>query len=416
MGNKKSKRSRSKKNKTNADQALALDYVRAWVLPVPPPLKPSAADVDDFLPVQATRRGDVLFELHSHSNHSDGFLSPSALVERAHRNGVKVLALTDHDTMAGIPEAVSAASKFGMRIIPGVEISALYNPREVAGACETVHILAYYGMCGPSRCDELDGMLLNIRDGRYLRAKNMLEKLTTLKVPIKWEHVNKIAGDGVAPGRLHIARAMVEMGYVENLRQAFNKYLGDDGPAYARGSEPFAETVVQLISRTGGFSALAHPWSLKNPDAIIRSLKGAGLNGMEVYRSDGEVNGFSELAEKYGLLKLGGSDFHGRGGKDESDVGTVKLAITTLCCFLKMARSIWSSAMKDILLKFAEEPSAANLGNMLKFGRLTKFAGFSPINNGIHVVDFCLSSWSSNDDIEDVELEEVRLKLAHYAE
>lgn len=383
---------------------------------MPPPLKPSAADVDDFLPVQATRRGDVLFELHSHSNHSDGFLSPSALVERAHRNGVKVLALTDHDTMAGIPEAVSAASKFGMRIIPGVEISALYNPREVAGAGETVHILAYYGMCGPSRCDELDGMLLNIRDGRYLRAKNMLEKLTTLKVPIKWEHVNKIAGDGVAPGRLHIARALVEMGYVENLRQAFNKYLGDDGPAYARGSEPFAETVVQLISRTGGFSALAHPWSLKNPDAIIRSLKGAGLNGMEVYRSDGEVNGFSELAEKYGLLKLGGSDFHGRGGKDESDVGTVKLAITTLCCFLKMARSIWSSAMKDILLKFAEEPSAANLGNMLKFGRLTKFAGFSPINNGIHVVDFCLSSWSSNDDIEDVELEEVRLKLAHYAE
>jgi 3',5'-nucleoside bisphosphate phosphatase len=88
MGNKKSKRSRSKKNKTNADQALALDYVRAWVLPVPPPLKPSAADVDGFLPVQATRRGDVLFELHSHSNHSDGFLSPSALVERAHRNGV----------------------------------------------------------------------------------------------------------------------------------------------------------------------------------------------------------------------------------------------------------------------------------------------------------------------------------------
>jgi hypothetical protein len=97
-----------------------------------------------------------------------------------------------------------------------------------------IHILAYYGMCGPSRCDELDNMLLNIRDGRYLRAKNMLEKITTLKVPIKWEHVNKIAGDGVTPGRLHIARAMVEMGHVENLRQAFNKYLGDDGPAYAR--------------------------------------------------------------------------------------------------------------------------------------------------------------------------------------
>jgi len=125
--------------------------------------------------------------------------------------------------------------------------------------------------------------------------------------------------------------------------------------------------------------------------------------------------GFNELAEKYGLLKLGGSDFHGRGGKDESDIGTVKLAITTLCCFLKMARPIWSAAMKDILLKFAEEPSSANLRNMLKFGRLTNVDGFSPINTGIDVVHFCLSSWSSNEDMEDVELEEVRLKLAHYA-
>ncbi|KAJ1298416.1 hypothetical protein BS78_01G451500 [Paspalum vaginatum] len=412
MGSKKrpkSSRSR-KKTKASADQALALDYVRAWAHPSPPPPEPSAAgaDADDFLPAQASRGGggDVLFELHSHSNHSDGFLSPTALVERAHRNGVKVLALTDHDTMAGIPEAMSAASKFGIRIIPGVEISALYNPREVAGAGEPVHILAYYGMCGPSRSDELDSMLLNIRDGRYLRAKNMLEKLNRLKVTIKWEHLTKIAGEGVAPGRLHVARAMVEAGYVENIRQAFNKYLGDDGPAYARGSEPFAETVVQLISRTGGISALAHPWSLKNPDAIIRSLKGAGLNGMEVYRSDGKVDGFSELAEKYGLLKLGGSDFHGRGGKDESDIGTVRLAITTLCCFLKMARPIWSAAMKYILLKFAEEPSAANLGSILKFGR-ANFDVSSPINTGIHVVDFCLSSWSSMDDMEDVELEEI---------
>uniref|UniRef100_K4ACK9 Polymerase/histidinol phosphatase N-terminal domain-containing protein n=1 Tax=Setaria italica TaxID=4555 RepID=K4ACK9_SETIT len=323
MGSKKkSKPCRSKKKaKTSADQAQALDYVRAWAHLAPPEPSAADADTDDFLPAQAARGGgggDVLFELHSHSNHSDGFLSPTALVERAHRNGVKALALTDHDTMAGIPEAVSAASKFGIRIIPGVEISALYNPREVAGAGEPVHILAYYGTCGPSRYDELYSMLLNIRDGRYLRAKNMLAKLNRLKVPIKWEHITKIAG-------------------------------------------------------------------------------------------------FSELAEKYGLLKLGGSDFHGRGGKDESDIGTVKLAITTLCCFLKMARPIWSTAMKDILLKFAEEPSSANLGNIIKFGQLTNADAFSPINTGIDVVDFCLSSWSSNDDMEDVELEEVRLKLAHYA-
>lgn len=419
MGSKKKSRSdRSrKKTKTSADQALALDYVRAWAQPAPP--LESDSDADDFLPAQAARShgggGEVLFELHCHSNHSDGFLSPSVLVERAHHSGVKVLALTDHDTMAGIPEAVSAASKFGMRIIPGVEISAVYSPREVASAGENVHILAYYGMCGPSKINELDNMLLNIRDGRYLRAKSMVAKLNRLKVPIKWEHVTKIAGEGVAPGRLHIARAMVEAGYVENVRQAFNKYIGDDGPAYARGSEPFADTVVQLISRTGGISALAHPWALKNPDAVIRALKVAGLNGMEVYRSDGKVDGFCELAEKYGLLKVGGSDFHGRGGKDESDVGTVKLAITQLCCFLKMARPIWSCAMKDILLEFADEPSASNLGKIVKFGRHANFDGYSPTSTVIDAVNICLSSWLSHDDIEDVEIEEVRLKLACYA-
>ena len=94
---------------------------------------------------------------------------------------------------------------------------------------------AYYGTWQRSiRPDELYSMLMNIRDGRYLRAKNMLAKLNRLKVPIKWEHLTKIAGEGVAPGRLHVARAMVEAGYVENARQAFNKYLADDGPAYAR--------------------------------------------------------------------------------------------------------------------------------------------------------------------------------------
>ncbi|KAM0910265.1 hypothetical protein ACQ4PT_014259 [Festuca glaucescens] len=419
MGSKKrAKPSRGKKKaRTCTDQALALDYVRAWAHPAPPP-EPSMPDAGDgFLPPQAARMacsvgGNVLFELHCHSNHSDGFMSPSALVERAHRNGVKVLALTDHDTMAGIPEAMSAAHKFGMRIIPGVEISALHSPREIPGVGDPVHILAYYGMCGPSRFDELDSMLLNIRDRRYLRAKNMLSKLNTLKVPIKWEHVTKIAGEGVAPGRLHIARALVEAGYVDNVREAFNKYLGNDGPAYATGSEPFIETVVQMISRTGGISALAHPWSLKHPVAVIRSLKSAGLDAMEVYRSDGKVDGFSELAEQYGLLKLGGSDFHGKGTKDESDVGAVKLAITTLSSFLKMARPIWCSAMKDILLRFVEEPSTANLGKMIKFGQLANFDGFAPIDSAMDVVNLCLSSWLSYDEMEAVDLEEVRSKLA----
>lgn len=98
---------------------------------------------------------------------------------------------------------------------------------------EPVHILAYYGSWGPARYEELDSCLTSIRDGRYLRAKDMLLKLNNLKMPLKWEQVAKIAGHGVAPGRLHVARAMVEAGHVENLKQAFSRYLYDGGPAYA---------------------------------------------------------------------------------------------------------------------------------------------------------------------------------------
>lgn len=105
--------------------------------------------------------------------------------------------------------------------------------RGESGSEEPVHILAYYSSCGPTRSEELEKFLANIREGRYLRAKNMISKLNKLKFPLKWEQVAKIAGKGVAPGRLHVARAMVEEGYVENLKQAFARYLYDGGPAYS---------------------------------------------------------------------------------------------------------------------------------------------------------------------------------------
>ncbi|KAF3785483.1 5'-3' exoribonuclease [Nymphaea thermarum] len=345
---------------------------------------------------------------------------------------VKVLALTDHDTMAGIPEAIEAARKYGMRIIPGVEISAMFSPREDSGTEEPVHILAYYGSCGPSRFEELEKCLGNIRDGRYMRAKDILLKLKNLKMPLKWEHVARIAGNGVAPGRVHVARAMVEAGHVENLKQAFSRYLYDGGPAYATGNELLAEEAVQLIHRTGGIAALAHPWALKNPGAVIKSLKGSGLHAIEVYRSDGKlavadpswaslrhfvslenvVNtpthpyaflcpiGLGELADLHGLVKLGGSDFHGRGGHDESDLGTVNLSVLAVQEFLKLARPIWCDALKDVLLSFAEEPSESS-----------KFKKFR--NHEKDVVSPSLRFWLTDEERQTVEMEAMRLKLSH---
>ncbi|GAY67342.1 hypothetical protein CUMW_255700 [Citrus unshiu] len=257
------------KKKMTAEQSLAFNSVTEWVYL--DQSHSSSSSEDDFGVHQILNRAvdnNVVFELHSHSNFSDGYLSPSKLVERAHCNGVeealtgeqpssyifglssedytvhiiallicllfhiltsrtgnvkllvKVLALTDHDTMSGIPEAIETARRFGIKIIPGVEISTIFSQRGSESE-EPVHILAYYSSCGPSKYEELENFLANIRDGRFLRAKDMILKLNKLKLPLKWEHVAKIAGKGVAPGRLHVARAMVEAGHVENLKHAF---------------------------------------------------------------------------------------------------------------------------------------------------------------------------------------------------
>ncbi|BAS80960.1 uncharacterized protein [Oryza sativa Japonica Group] len=308
------------------------------------------------------RRPRVAVELHAHSTCSDGSLSPAALVQRAHRNGVKVLALTDHDTMAGVPEAIESAKQCSIRIIPGVEISAMYSPSDGIGAEEPVHILAYYGSLGPAKPQELDRFLGSIRDGRYTRAKGMLLKLRSLDMPMELEDVCTIAGDGVAPGRLHVARAMVEAGYVENIRQAFSRYLYDGGPAYATGNEPAGESVVQLVCRNGGVAVLAHPWALKNPVAVIKDLKAAGLHGIEVYRSDGKLSGLSDLADTYGLLKIGGSDYHGRDDKDEPDVGSVDLPVLAVSGFLDAAQPIWHNATKEILANITERAPNGSKG------------------------------------------------------
>ncbi|ESR41775.1 hypothetical protein CICLE_v10013528mg [Citrus x clementina] len=147
------------------------------------------------------------------------------------------------------------------------------------GIQEPVHILAYYSSYGPSKYEELENLLGNIRDGRFLRAKDMILKLNKLKLPLKWENVAKIAGKGVAPGRLHVAQS----------ETCICRYLYDGGHAYSTGSQPLAEVAVELIHRTSGLAVLAHPWALKNPAAIIRKLKDVGLHRLEVYRSDGKL-------------------------------------------------------------------------------------------------------------------------------
>ncbi|GMP39042.1 hypothetical protein CsSME_00010040 [Camellia sinensis var. sinensis] len=410
---KKKKQRGGSKKKMTLDQTVAYRWISEWVFLDHSSAASSAVDDDFGVFLNHKKFSEKLvFEFHSHSICSDGFLSPSKLVERAHQKGVKALALTDHDTMSGIPEALDAARRFGIRIIPGVEISTLYSPRGESGTEEPVHILAYYSSCGPTRSEELESFLANIRDGRYLRAKNMVSKLNKLKFPLKWEHVAKIAGKGVAPGRLHVARAMVEAGYVENLKQAFARYLYDGGPAYSTGSEPLAEEAVQLICETGGVAVLAHPWALKNPVAIVRRLKDAGLHGIEVYRSDGKLAAYSDLADAYDLMKLGGSDFHGRGGQSESDLGSVNLPVLAVHEFLRTARPIWCGAIRGILENYTEDPSQLKLERIMKFGKTRIFKNGSLTKTNNDLIDLCLSSWLTNEEMQDSVFETIKLKLS----
>ncbi|XP_028788387.1 uncharacterized protein LOC114744379 [Neltuma alba] len=414
MKKKKQQRGGNKKKMTN-EQSLAFKSVKEWVF-LSQPSSSSAASfvVDDFGVQKSLGRGGekVVFELHSHSKFSDGFLSPSKLVERAHRNGVKVLALTDHDTMSGIPEALEAAHKYGIKIIPGVEISTIVSPSGEPEAEEPVHILAYYSSCGPTRFDELDEFLSNIRDGRFLRAENMVQKLNKLKLPLKWEHVCRIAGKGVAPGRLHVARAMVEAGCVENLRQAFSRYLFDGGPAYSTGSEPLAEEAIKMICNTGGVAVLAHPWALKNPAPIVRKLKEAGLHGVEVYRSDGKLAAYSDLADTYGLLKVGGSDYHGKGNRNESELGSVNLPVLVLHDFLKVARPIWCHSIREILEIYAEDPSDSNLTRITRFGNNRILKCGSSLNCRKDLIDHCLPLWLTREEMVNADFEAIKLKLS----
>ncbi|GAB4853220.1 hypothetical protein Ancab_017408 [Ancistrocladus abbreviatus] len=384
---KKKKKRGGAKKKMTAEQTLALKSVNEWVYLDTSLFNSSSSsddEVNDFIPRMATypRASDkVSIELHCHSICSDGFLSPRALVEKAHQNGVKVLALTDHDTMSGIPEALEVARRYGIKIIPGVEISTIFSLREDLASEEPVHILAYYSGCGPTR----------------------------LKMPLKWEHVTKIAGSGVAPGRLHVARALVEAGHVENLKQAFTRYLYDGGPAYSKGSEPSAEEAVQLICETGGLAVLAHPWALKNPIPIIKRLKEAGLHGIEVYRSDGKLAVYSDLADAYGLVKLGGSDYHGRGGHNESPLGSVSLPVLATHDFLKVARPIWCTAIREILERYAEDPSVSNLEQITRFQKTR----VSKETTGKDLINLCLSSWLTKEEVQTTEFHATVSKLSH---
>ena len=252
----------------------------------------------------------ALVDLHLHTTASDGRLSPTELVRLVANQGLKQVAISDHDTTEGLAEAYEAAREFPeLRIIPAIELSS-----DVPG--DEVHILGYFL---DYKDPALQEILLRFRSGREERGRMIVEKLATLGVHVDWERVQAIAGDG-AVGRPHIALAMVEQGYCKEPREAFPEYLGRNGLAYVERTKMTPAQAVGMLARFGAVPVLAHPAYLVNMEPTIAELVDAGIIGMEVYYAqytEETVKHLARLAEHHGLIPCGGSDYHGLGNTGE---------------------------------------------------------------------------------------------------
>ena len=258
----------------------------------------------------------AVVDLHLHTTASDGRLTPTELVNLAAKRGLKVIALTDHDSTEGLAEAVDAAKNLPhLTIIPGIELSI-----DVPG--NEIHILAYFIRYEDG---DLQNTLQKFRRGRVQRAQRMVDKLRELGIKVEWERVQEIAGDG-AIGRPHIAIAMVEKGYIEQPQEAFAKYLGRNGLAYVEREKLTAPEAINLITRWGGVAVLAHPAEIPDMDGVLEELKAAGLSGMEVFYaqySAEKIQDLAEIAARHGLLACGGSDYHALGSPGEPLPGSM---------------------------------------------------------------------------------------------
>ena len=275
-----------------------------------------------------------LADLHTHSTVSDGRLTPTRLVDLAYERGVRILSLTDHDIVDGLDEAFEAAARYpDLTLIPGIEMSS-----DVPGT--EVHILGHFIDWHHRRLHE---KLLLVQDSRLNRARKMVEKLAELGKPISWERVQSIAGEG-AVGRPHVALAMVEAGHVASVNEAFDRYLSRTGPAYVERYRLSPTEIVELLLDAGGLATLAHPREIRNLGALegfLEETTRAGLTGMEVYYQDYSPEDIADLrriAERFGLIPLGGSDFHGMGGPQEREPGDIPLPIEPVERLLALAR------------------------------------------------------------------------------
>lgn len=246
-------------------------------------------------------------DLHTHSTASDGIYEPDDLLRRASEAGLQVLALTDHDTTNGIEAAAAAAQRLGIDFIPGIEINT-----DVSGG--EIHVLGYFI---EYQRPEFQAILTKLRDARERRGQRMVELLNAEGVHISWERVREIAEGSV--GRPHVARALLEAGYVHSIGEAFDKYIGKGSPAYVPRYKLSPEDAVRLIGSVNGLPVMAHPIDYPGINTLqtwLPDLKAAGLVGIETYYgpyTHEQEQQLRAFADTFDLIPTGGTDFHGPG-------------------------------------------------------------------------------------------------------
>lgn len=256
---------------------------------------------------------DEYVDLHMHSTCSDGTFTPEVVVRRAAELGLVAIGLTDHDSVEGVSTAEAVGREVGVDVVPGTELSAQVDEKDI-------HILAYF--IDPED-PELANCLTQFREDRLRRAEKMVRKLNQMGIQVRMEQVLAKA-EGAAIGRPHVADVMVEEGFVFSANEAFYKYIGYAKPAYQPKFSISPADAIEVIHTAGGLACLAHPL-LYRRDSIIPDLVDQGLDGIEVMHikhGPEEVQRYTDIADRYGLLKTGGSDCHGD-GRGESVMGRV---------------------------------------------------------------------------------------------
>jgi predicted metal-dependent phosphoesterase TrpH len=256
----------------------------------------------------------VKADLHLHTTASDGRLEPAEIVSLAVKVGLDVIAITDHDTIDGVIPALEAASAAdSLKVIPGVEINT-----DVARG--EVHVLGYFVDYTDRN---LAATLQKLRDSRRERAQKMVAKLNDLGMKIDWKRVNELAKGGTM-ARPHVSQALFEKGYVSSEREAFDKYIGHNGPAYVERYKLLPVEAVKLLLDAQGLPVLAHPADIADLDELIPKLKAAGLIGLEIYYGNygpETIDRLAKIARKYSLITTGGTDYHAFGDGLEVGIG-----------------------------------------------------------------------------------------------